>query len=102
MDRSGWQPASHRVLALGYYIKDGQLHYAGRAGTGIAISLLKRLAALLKPLQISRMPLHEAPPRGSRFGSPVELARVHRVRPELVVEVTCLTWTEDKFLRQVA
>jgi ATP-dependent DNA ligase len=44
----------------------------------------------------------EAPPRDSRFGSPLKLARVYWVRPEMVVEVTYLTWTEDNLLRQVS
>jgi hypothetical protein len=30
------------------------------------------------------MPLEVPPPRGSRFGSPLVLNRVHWVRPELV------------------
>ena len=38
-----------------------------------------------------------APPRDSRFGSPLQLSKV---RPEVVVEVTYLTWTEDSLLRQ--
>lgn len=63
---------------------------------------LKRLSAVLAPLQISRMPLAEPPPRDSRFGSPLNLSRVHWVRPEVVVEVTYLTWTEDNLLRQVS
>jgi hypothetical protein len=42
------------------------------------------------------------PPRDSRFGSPLKLSRVHWVKPELVVEVTYLTWTEDNLLRQVS
>jgi ATP-dependent DNA ligase len=29
------------------------------------------------------------------------LSRVHWVRPELVVEVESLTWTDDNLLRQV-
>lgn len=62
---------------------------------------LKRLASVLKPLQAKRMPLAE-PPRDSRFGSPLKLSRVHWVRPQVVVEVTYLTWTEDKLLRQVS
>jgi ATP-dependent DNA ligase len=37
----------------------------------------------------------------SRFGSPLLLSRVHWVRPELVAEVTFLTWTDDNLLRQV-
>jgi ATP-dependent DNA ligase len=36
-----------------------------------------------------------------RFGSPLELSRVHWVRPELVVEVKYLAWTGDNLLRQV-
>ena len=77
---------------------DPRLHYAGRAGTGITAKELKRLAGVLAPLQVPRMAL-AAPPRDSRFGSPLKLSRVHWVRPELVVEVTYLTWTEDNLLR---
>jgi bifunctional non-homologous end joining protein LigD len=87
---------------LGYYAEDGRLHYAGRAGTGMTDRELKRLAGVLVPLQVPKMPLAEPPPRDSRFGSPLKLSRVHWVRPELVVEVTYLTCTEDNLLRQVS
>jgi ATP-dependent DNA ligase len=40
--------------------------------------------------------------RESWFGTPLELSRVHLVRPELVVEINYLTWTLDNLLRQVA
>jgi bifunctional non-homologous end joining protein LigD len=90
------------ALLLGYYTDDGRLHYAGRAGTGMSVKELKRLADVLAPLQVTRMPVAEAPPRDSRFGSPLQLSKVHWVRPELVVEVTYLTWTEDNLLRQVS
>ena len=63
---------------------------------------LKRLAGVLAPLQVPKMPLAEPPPRDSRFGSPLKLSRVHWVRPQVVVEVTYLTWTEDNLLRQVS
>lgn len=63
---------------------------------------LKRLAGVLTPLQVPKMPLAEPPPRDSRFGSPLKLSRVHWVRPEVVVEITYLTWTEDNLLRQVS
>jgi ATP-dependent DNA ligase len=53
-------------------------------------------------LPASKMPRAEPPPRESRFGSPLQLSKVHWVRPELVVEVTYLTWTEDNLLRQVS
>jgi ATP-dependent DNA ligase len=55
----------------------------------------------LQPLAIDKMSLAEAPPRGSRFGTPLVLSQVHWVRPEMVVEVSYLTWTEDGLLRQV-
>jgi bifunctional non-homologous end joining protein LigD len=80
---------------------DGRLHYAGRAGTGLTAKELKRLAGVLAPLQVAKMPLAEPPPRDSRFGSPLKLSRVHWVRPQVVVEATYLTWTEDNLLRQV-
>src|SRR5438067_135202 len=41
------------------------------------------------------------PPRTTRFGSPLNLSRVHWVRPELVIEVAFLAWTDEGLLRQV-
>jgi hypothetical protein len=73
------------------------------AGVGRASSGPRRRAkGVLEPLQLKRMPPAEPPPRDSRFGSPLKLANVHWVKPELVVEVTYLTWTEDNLLRQVS
>lgn len=40
------------------------------------------------------------PPRDGRFGSPLKLSKVHWVRPEVVVEVTYLTWTEPAYQGQ--
>ena len=82
--------------------RDGRVHYAGRAGTGITGKELKRPAGVLAPLSVAKMPLAEPPPRDSRFGSPLQLSKVHWVRPELVVEVSYLTWTEDNLLPQVS
>ena len=89
-------------MLLGYYAEDGKLHYAGRAGTGFTETELKRLAGVLRPLEVRQMPLDKPPPRETRFGSPLELSRVHWVRPEVVVEVTYLTWTEGGLLRAVS
>jgi ATP-dependent DNA ligase len=103
----GWtDPGGSRshfgALLLGYYTETGRLNYAGRAGTGFDERELARLAGVLKPLATRRMPLATPPPRENRFGSPLELSRVHWVRPELVVEVTYLTWTEGGLLRAVS
>ena len=47
------------------------------------------------------MPLAEPPPRGTRFGSPLVLSRVHWVRPEMVVEVSYAEWTPDGLPRHL-
>jgi hypothetical protein len=52
---------------------------------------LEDLWKRLQPLQTDKMPLEVAPPRATRFGSPLVLSRVHWVRRERVVEVTYLT-----------
>ena len=88
------------ALLLAYY-EDGRLVYAGRVGTGIGQAELGRLWRRLQPLATAEMPLQVAPPRTNRFGSPLVLSRVHWVRPEVVVEVKYLTWTDDSLLRQV-
>jgi DNA ligase D-like protein (predicted ligase) len=85
----GWtDPEGRRpylgALLLGYYDPDGRLIYAGRAGTGINTTELERLSHRLQPLAVDKMPLDVLPPRGSRFGSPLVLSRVHWVRPEIV------------------
>jgi DNA ligase D-like protein (predicted ligase) len=102
----GWsdpEGSRHRIgaLLLGYYTPDGKLIYAGRAGTGMPVAELERLWHRLQPLAINTMPLSVPPPRGSRFGSPLVLSRVHWVRPEMVVEVSYAEWTPDGLLRHV-
>ncbi len=99
-DPEGSRP-SIGALLLGYYGQAGRLIYAGRVGTGMRGDQLAELLCRLRPLQIEQMPLDVAPPRTTRFGPPLVLSRVHWVRPELVVEVKYLTWTEDGLLRQV-
>ena len=88
-------------MLLGYYDPDGRLIFAGRVGSGINQAELQRLSRKLQPLATDAMPLAVPPPRNSRFGSPLELSRVHWVKPELVVEVKYLAWTGDNLLRQV-
>ena len=68
-----------------------------RRNRGVICSSWRRL----QPLATDKMPLDLPPPRDSRFGSPLVLSRVHWVRPELVVEVKFLTWTQEGLLRQV-
>jgi bifunctional non-homologous end joining protein LigD len=65
------------------------------------VAELERLWQRLQPLVVDKMPLAEPPPRGTRFGSPLVLSRVHWVRPEMVVEVSYAEWTPDELLRHV-
>ena len=62
------------ALLLGYYDPGGRLTYAGRVGTGINQAELAWLYRRLQPLAIDKMPLDVAPPRSTRFGSPLVLA----------------------------
>jgi bifunctional non-homologous end joining protein LigD len=102
----GWsdpEGSRHRIgaLLLGYNTPDDRLIYAGRVGTGMPVVELERLWQRLQPLAVDKMPLSVLPPRGSRFGSPLVLSRVHWVRPEMVVEVSYAEWTPDGLLRHV-
>ena len=87
------------ALLLGYYTDDGKLIYAGRVGTGMPVKVLADLLCRLEPLARKTSPLSVAPPRSTRFGSPLVLSRVHWVEPKLVAEITYLTWTKDGLLR---
>jgi len=90
----GWsdpEGSRHRIgsLLLGYYTPDtGDLIYAGRVGTGMTVAELERVWHRLRPLSVAKDAVSEPPPRGSRFGSPLQLSKVHWVRPEMVVEVS--------------
>jgi DNA ligase D-like protein (predicted ligase) len=103
----GWSPGERSrgelgSILLGYFTPDGRLWYAGRVGTGFTQQEMARLLAKLKPLEIDRMLLAETPPKTSHFGRPLELKKVRWVRPELVAEVTFVSWTADKVLRHVS
>ncbi len=87
------------ALLLGYYSDDGRLIYAGRVGTGMSDKVLADLRRRLDPLARASSPLSAPPPRKTRFGSPLVLSRVHWVEPQLVAEITYLTWTGDGLLR---
>jgi ATP-dependent DNA ligase len=61
------------ALLLGYYDAGGRLIYAGRVGSGMRADQLEDLLRRLQPLQTDRMPLDVAPPRSTRFSSPLVL-----------------------------
>jgi DNA ligase D-like protein (predicted ligase) len=87
------------ALLLGYYEPGGRLIYAGRVGTGMPVSTLAMLYERLRPLATKTMPLAKAPPPKQRFGAPLALSKVHWARPELVAEITYMSWADDGLLR---
>jgi DNA ligase D-like protein (predicted ligase) len=100
----GWsEPEGARTLLgallLGYYSPDGRLLYAGRVGTGMSEKTLRMLHSRLAPLATAKMPLAVAPPRKTRFGGTLALSKVRWVKPELVAEITYLTWGDEGLLR---
>jgi bifunctional non-homologous end joining protein LigD len=81
-------------LLLGYYDREGALHYAGRVGTGFDDERLASLRARLDALERSGAPA--ALPKGvSRKG-------VHWTEPALVAEIRFAGWTADNIVRQSA
>jgi ATP-dependent DNA ligase len=68
---------------------------------GMTQTELKAVLNVLRPLATDKMPVDTPPPKTSRFGKPLQLSRVHWVKPKLVAEVTYLEWTADGLLRHV-
>ena len=87
------------ALLLGYFEPDGRLVYAGRVGTGMSQKTLATLHKRLQPLAIKKDASRRSSASRQPFGRPLELARAHWVRPELVAEITYLSWPDDGLLR---
>jgi DNA ligase D-like protein (predicted ligase) len=91
----GWtdpQRSRHGIGALlvGYF-EDGELHYAGKVGTGFNQRELDRLAGTLAKLERADPPLADT--------GGVQKRGVHWAEPELVTQVGFGEWTPDGKLR---
>jgi DNA ligase D-like protein (predicted ligase) len=78
------------ALLVGYY-ETNDLVFAGKIGTGFDTKLLLELRARLDSLEIPKPPFTKA------VGLP--RLRAHWVRPEIVVQVGFIEWTENDKLR---
>ncbi|HEX8617875.1 MAG TPA: DNA ligase D [Thermoanaerobaculia bacterium] len=90
----GWNPstATEREIGslhLGVFGDDGQLHYAGKVGTGFSAKLRASLREELAKDEVPK-PLVKDAPR-------VKVA--HWVQPRLVAQVSFTEWTSDHRLR---
>ena len=97
----GWLPGRGSrlgrlgALVVGYYDDAGQLHYAGRVGSGFSDPELERLRALLAGRARPHSPFADEP------ALPPEVRREARfVEPDLVDEVAYYEWTRAGTLRQ--
>jgi bifunctional non-homologous end joining protein LigD len=91
----GWQPGAGRrsgglgSLLLGWFGEDGELHYAGKVGTGFSDRALTELIERLRPLARGSNPF--AGRRGPRNANYVE--------PELVAEIEFRELTAEGMVR---
>ncbi|AHL75658.1 ATP-dependent DNA ligase [Stutzerimonas stutzeri] len=80
------------ALLLGLHNEEGELHYAGKVGTGFNQVTLKSLHAKLKPLEIDKSPLAKAPPAADVRGA-------HWLEPKLMCEVAYAEMTRQGVIR---
>ena len=78
------------ALLVGYYDGDDFV-FAGKVGTGFDTAMLLALRARLDAIEVAKPPFTRA------VGLP--RVRAHWVRPEVVVEVAFIEWTEHDKLR---
>jgi bifunctional non-homologous end joining protein LigD len=82
------------ALLLGYF-EGGELHYAGRVGTGYSSDQARSLREALDKLATARPKLANSLPAGAEKG-------VRWAAPKLVCEVEYRGWTADRLIRQSA
>lgn len=80
------------ALHVGYYDKEGELHYAGGVGTGFNTKTLleieKKLSEHIRKIPPAIWVHGEKPP-----------SKMHWVRPEMVVETSYMEWTDGGVIR---
>jgi bifunctional non-homologous end joining protein LigD len=97
---AGYAPSSVDPRAIGALIlgfnRNGQLHYAGRVGTGYTHKVARELWKKLQPLRIDKPPFPEKPEEETRARNP------KWVTPKLVAEVDLRGWTHGERVRQAS
>jgi bifunctional non-homologous end joining protein LigD len=93
------EPAGSRqafgALLIGVYDEKGDLHYAGKVGTGFSDRSLHSLHKRMRPLEIATPPFVD-PPTGA------EARGVHWLKPQLVAEISFAEWTQEGIVRQAS
>lgn len=81
-------------LLLGFY-EGKELVYAGRAGTGLTVRIMKELETRFESIKREGAPFKQAP-------KPRKNEKITWLEPELVAEIQFAGWTEDNLLRQAS
>jgi bifunctional non-homologous end joining protein LigD len=87
-------PHAIGALVLGYY-EDGELHYAGRTGTGYTHKIARALYRKLNTIRQKACPFGAVPAEERR-----SRVKAVWVKPELVAEVELRGWTHGGHIRQ--
>ncbi len=77
-------------LLLGIYDKNNKIKYCGHVGTGFTQDSLFDIYQLLTANKTTKMPFVERPPK---------ISHVTWVKPNIIIEVEFIEWTEDGILR---
>jgi bifunctional non-homologous end joining protein LigD len=97
---TGYAPSTVYPRAIGALIlgfnRDGQLHYAGRVGTGYTHKVARELWKKLQPLRTDKPPFASKPPEETHARN------AHWVQPKLVAEVDLRGWTHGERVRQAS
>ncbi len=97
---AGYAPSTVDPRAIGALIlafnRDGQLHYAGRVGTGYTHKVARELWKKLQPLRIDKPPFATKPVEETRARN------AQWVEPKLVAEVDLRGWTHGERVRQAS
>jgi bifunctional non-homologous end joining protein LigD len=83
------------ALVLGFY-DNGNLHYAGRTGTGFTHELARKLYRKLMAMQTKKLPFESVPAEERGVRKPIW------VEPKVVVEVDFRGWTHGGRVRQAS
>ena len=97
---AGYAPSTADSRAIGAlllaFYRDGQLHYAGRVGTGYTQKVSRELWNKLQPLRVGKPPFAVKPLEETRARN------AQWVRPKLVAEVDLRGWTHGERVRQAS
>ncbi len=90
----GWTPSDKKARGFRSLLlavnEDGELHYAGKAGTGFSMKAIEDLLARMKGIEVRKPPV--AVPRADARGA-------HWVKPELVAEIAFSEFTSEGIVR---